>query len=64
MKIIDYGPADKVIKTFGPFKYGFMSVEYSRLPTKEEMDSFFMYGDWMQMLPRPAMEEVEKDAKC
>jgi hypothetical protein len=63
MNIIDYGPTDKVIKTFGPFKYEFTHVEYSRLPTKEEIDSFFMYGDYMQMSPRPAMEEVE-NAKC
>jgi len=62
MNIIDYGPADKVIKTFGPFKHKITGIEYSRLPTGEEVDSFFMYGDYMQMSPRPAMEEVEKDA--
>ena len=40
---------------WGPFKH----VEYSHLPTKEDLDSFFMYGDYIQMSP---MEEVEKDA--
>lgn len=53
MNIIDY---DKVIKTFGPFKHKITGVEYSRLPTKEDLDSFFMYGDYIQMSP---MEEVE-----
>ena len=57
MNIIDY---DKVIKTYGPFKHKITGIEYSHLPTKEDLDSFFMYGDYMQMSP---MEEVENASR-